>query len=61
VLVGGGWYGFVVLGGGRCDRARPSMWPVRPYLAPTLSASFSDHYLGTLSETTLAADSAKAA
>jgi hypothetical protein len=41
VLVGGGWYGSVVVESGCWGRARPPRWPVCPYLAPTLTASIS--------------------
>jgi hypothetical protein len=40
MLVGGGWYGSVVVGSGRWGRARPLMWPVWPYLTPVLTALY---------------------
>jgi hypothetical protein len=40
VLVGGGWYGSVVVGSGCSGQARPSMRPVWPYLTPALTALY---------------------
>jgi hypothetical protein len=40
MLVGGGWYGSVVVGSGCWGRARPLMRPVSPYLTPALTALY---------------------
>ena len=39
-VVGGGWYGSVVVGSGCWGRARPLMRPVWPYLTPALIALY---------------------
>jgi hypothetical protein len=40
MMVGGGWYGSVVVGSGCWGRARPLMRPVWPYLTPGLTALY---------------------